>query len=508
MQLQTWRQLNLHARLVHRLLIRMAILLFFSQRIFEHHMQLQDWCQMDLRIYITHRLHTNFAALLFCLQTHPHFFATIEQAAWESQNSAKSNRNTRKKTKNTARKKKSKLKKSVSTALDSEDSTATGSNSKPQQKPEETSRNSAPEAAHFSYTTLGQDEFRLLKIAPGKNDAPLECTLKNTSFHSDEWYFALSYTWGSPEPPFFIKCDGSDIRITRSLHEALHKLRRTWRPVLVWADAICINQSDNSEKARQVVRMREIYAKANRLFIWLGNPATASDADVAVKALGKLEEYNRSIDPLSRSDKKTLWTRAMFKDIWQKMDQAEARAMSANEWLQLRNFFQMPWFSRVWIFQEVASVVEASQFNILVGYGNRIINWLTVHRSMGVPASFGPANPLDGRRTNAFAMHQELEKLTSCRRINIYFSEDGKNEERVTEALARKSPPINHAWGAFGPDLEKACTHINIVIDLCRLAVKGSSSEILTQPNVERDASTMSELVLNLFSDGSYQPIP
>ncbi len=55
---------------------------------------------------------------------------------------------------------------------------------------------------------------------------------------------------------------------------------RTWSPPLqqlrlnataepriqrkLWADAICINQSDNAEKSHQVMFMREIYAKAQQ----------------------------------------------------------------------------------------------------------------------------------------------------------------------------------------------------------------------------------------------------
>lgn len=467
MQLQAWCQLDLRVHLLSCLLRHLAVLLFFSRRILEHQMQLQDWCQMDLRTHLMHRLHTNLIALLFCIHNDDHALATLQQ-----------------------------------TGLDLEDSTAAGSNLKPLQKTQKTARRSKPrlkerasaaETASFRYTTLGKDEFRLLEIAPGKKDDPLVCTLKHTSFQSNEWYCALSYTWGSPEPPFFIKCDGSGIRITRSLHEALIRMRRTWRPVLIWADAICINQRDNSEKSQQVMRMREIYAKASRLFIWLGNPVTASDADVAVRALDKLRNY---VNPLGALDNKTSWTREVLDEIWQKMKQAEIEAMEENEWLQLRNFLLMPWFSRVWIFQEVASVMAVSPFNILVGYGNRTVNCHTVLKNMSVPASFG-------RCTISSTMHRELRMEGSLRNVNIYCSEDGKNEERVAEALARKSPQAGH----FDPE-DKATTRIAIVIDLRRLVAEGSSHSDISQPDSGRDAALMLEVVLHMFSDGPYQRIP
>lgn len=435
----------------------------------------------------------------------------MQQATLESQNStvAGSNLRTRRKIKKTTRKHKSKLQKSVSAALDSGNSTATGSNLNPQQKTENTARRSGPrlkenasaaDTARFCYTALGKDEYRLLEIAPGEKDAPLVCTLKHTSFQSKEWYCALSYTWGSPEPPFFIKCDGSDMRVTRSLHGALHKMRRTSRHVLVWADAICINQSDNSEKSQQVMRMCEIYAKASRLFIWLGNPVTASDADVAVGALWKLHKHARPVESLF---KKSSWTSAMFNEVLQKMKQVEeVEPVGENEWLQLRDFFSMPWFSRVWIFQEVASVWALSRYDILVGYGNCTINWLTVLVNMA--GSLGPVCPLDDRIT-ANTMHHELDKVSRMRNVNIYCLQDGKNEGRVAEALARKSPRDGRNQGALEPDSERAIDYIAIVVDVRKLAAEGSD---FFQPDAGRDAAQMLELVLNMFSDGPYQRIP
>lgn len=377
---------------------------------------------------------------------------------------------------------------------------------KPQQKTENTTRRSGPglkenasaaETAKFCYKTLGKDEFRLLEIAPDEKDAPLVCTLRHTSFQSKEWYCALSYTWGSPEPPFFIKCDGSDIRITRSLHEALQKMRRTWRHLLVWADAICINQNDNSEKSQQVMRMCEIYAKASRLFIWLGNPITASDADVAVRALNRCQKASAPAGALL-VQKKSLWTRAMFGELWQKIKQVGEP--DKIERLRLQDFSLMPWFSRVWIFQEVASVMARSPHDILVGYGNRCVDWLTVLGVMG--------GPLNRRRFAAKTMEHEFRGTIRMRNVNIYCLQDGNNEGRVAEALARKSAPDGYPHGAFELELDRATDYITIVLDLRKIPADGSSHYDISQPDPGRDAALMLKIVLNMFSDGPYPPIP
>lgn len=361
------------------------------------------------------------------------------------------------------------------------------------------------ETANFRYKPLGKDEFRLLEIAPGEMDAPLVCTLKHTSYQSDEWYCALSYTWGSPEPPFFVRCDGSDIRITSSLYDALCKMRRKWRHVLVWADAICINQSDNSEKSVQVMRMGEIYSKASRLFIWLGNPVTASDSDIAIRALKKLGKSLKSGDPALKG---ILWTRAMShedgQEMWQERWQAEA--MGKNEWLKLQDFLRMPWFSRAWVFQEVASVMAFSPANILVGYGNRVIDWVAVIKVMGVPDLFKALNPASVRSPAAFTMERQLYMVSRVHNVNFYVPQGRTNEEHVAEALARKFPADGRPLGAF--ELKgRSTTYIAIVIDLRRRGVPGSGHFDLSKPDSVRDAGLMTELVLNIFSKGSYRSI-
>ena len=49
------------------------------------------------------------------------------------------------------------------------------------------------------------------------------------------------------------------IEITTSLYKAFTALRQKDQGVMIWADAICINQADAKEKAQQTCVMPEIY---------------------------------------------------------------------------------------------------------------------------------------------------------------------------------------------------------------------------------------------------------
>ena len=48
--------------------------------------------------------------------------------------------------------------------------------------------------------------------------------------------------------------------------------------MVVWADGICINQGDVHEKEAQVQLMGDIYSKAEKTIVWLGEEADGSNA--------------------------------------------------------------------------------------------------------------------------------------------------------------------------------------------------------------------------------------
>lgn len=82
-----------------------------------------------------------------------------------------------------------------------------------------------------------------------------------------------SYAWGSRDEPVHIEVGSSGthtLSVTRNLGTALLYLRYHDRPRKLWIDAICVNQNDLEERSRQVPRMSDIYSKASRVVVWLG----------------------------------------------------------------------------------------------------------------------------------------------------------------------------------------------------------------------------------------------
>jgi hypothetical protein len=114
--------------------------------------------------------------------------------------------------------------------------------------------------------------FRILRLRPGSPDDSVECDLIIARLDSSNLlsYDALSYCWGDPDNRETITVHGREQHVTRNLHAALRQLRSVSRDRLLWADAVCINQNDAEEKGKQVQLMRDIYRKAERTIVWLG----------------------------------------------------------------------------------------------------------------------------------------------------------------------------------------------------------------------------------------------
>jgi hypothetical protein len=60
--------------------------------------------------------------------------------------------------------------------------------------------------------------------------------------------------------------------MTKNLYSALLRLRHSETDRTLWVDALCINQSDLDEKGQQVSLMREIFKRAGKVTMWLGEP--------------------------------------------------------------------------------------------------------------------------------------------------------------------------------------------------------------------------------------------
>jgi Heterokaryon incompatibility protein (HET) len=117
--------------------------------------------------------------------------------------------------------------------------------------------------------------IRLIKLHPARTkegDIVLELA---TNENGQLAYESISWCWGKGDltSPIRVRFDDGDkcLKVSTNLESALRHLRLTDKFRVLWIDAICIDQSDSSEKSRQVPMMSEIYGKAKSVCVWLGD---------------------------------------------------------------------------------------------------------------------------------------------------------------------------------------------------------------------------------------------
>ncbi|KAF5497478.1 Heterokaryon incompatibility protein 6, OR allele [Colletotrichum siamense] len=170
--------------------------------------------------------------------------------------------------------------------------------------------------------------IRAIHLLPSQSfDAQLQCYIREIDIDQEDalTFEAISYTWGEPKfcRTLHVNRHESCFRITQSLFDALCRFRLKDRPRILWADAVCINQKDDSEKSSQIPLMSDIYRRAEGVLVWLGNDA---DAETAMRTLSWM---SRTVGPTLEEDQR----KAL-------LDSLDA-------------LLQRPWFSRRWIIQEV-----------------------------------------------------------------------------------------------------------------------------------------------------------
>ncbi|KAJ9630447.1 hypothetical protein H2203_000968, partial [Taxawa tesnikishii (nom. ined.)] len=130
----------------------------------------------------------------------------------------------------------------------------------------------------YAYRSLEhQDEIRLFKFVATSPDI-----IMIEIFHAflNQWpeYRALSYCWGEKEMVPVACADGNQVLVTRNCQAALHRLAAEEDPTPLCIDSICINQSNNRERNQQVAMMREVYSRAVKVQVYLGEESDDSSA--------------------------------------------------------------------------------------------------------------------------------------------------------------------------------------------------------------------------------------
>ena len=142
--------------------------------------------------------------------------------------------------------------------------------------------------SEYLYSPLSQlGSIRLLQLLSRKEDPKnLRCNLFEYPLRNSDNppypYEALSYFWGSENKPESIIIDDQNSRITENLYTVLLRLQYHSCSRIIWVDAICINQTNKEEKEHQIPLMAEIYAKATRVLVWLGEAEDNGDRALEV----------------------------------------------------------------------------------------------------------------------------------------------------------------------------------------------------------------------------------
>ncbi|KAL9599539.1 MAG: hypothetical protein Q9219_003783 [cf. Caloplaca sp. 3 TL-2023] len=197
--------------------------------------------------------------------------------------------------------------------------------------------------------------IRLLTLRPATcedDTSPIICTLWAAQLENAE-YDAVSYVWGNSTAVREINCNRHAIAVTVSLYGALRKLQpppgsadRT-----LWADAICIDQSNVAERNSQVGMMGAIYERARSVQIWLGKDMRG-DARPAFELCNEIGAY---YGDGYHSDDESIWY------DWPPPPPPDAPFLQTARWKNLQTLSQLPWFTRLWVLQEagLAQTAEA-----------------------------------------------------------------------------------------------------------------------------------------------------
>lgn len=202
-------------------------------------------------------------------------------------------------------------------------------------------------------TRLRGRNIRLVTIQQGSEEDAINLTLVVKSLDDRVPFNALSYAWGDQKDCLPVFCNEKQMFVTKSLYGALRTLRLRAHINLLWIDFVCINQSDTEEKTEQVRLMHEIYKKATTTIIWLGEWEKGDD--VGFSLLQKVFSAYPGTDTVYDAYGTVVESQRVFgsEDEDRQLPELGLPFMASPDWEKLWAIYHKPWFSRVWVIQEL-----------------------------------------------------------------------------------------------------------------------------------------------------------
>ncbi|KAJ4297772.1 hypothetical protein N0V90_005667 [Kalmusia sp. IMI 367209] len=182
--------------------------------------------------------------------------------------------------------------------------------------------------------------IRLLRFSKS-HDGGIAGHLKKFALANVPHFYSASYTWGARTySDTTIKLKTGELPVLKGLLPFLRMVSEhedfrddDWW----WIDSLSINLADGQEREQQVRIMADIYKKARRTVVWLGEEAEReTDCRGAIDFL----HYLQSLQPVFSGNGQT--TR----------NHLRSSAM-AHHWTSVSNLLARPWWSRVWTLQEM-----------------------------------------------------------------------------------------------------------------------------------------------------------
>jgi hypothetical protein len=381
--------------------------------------------------------------------------------------------------------------------------------------------------SNATYEQLRKNETRVLKLKPAKeyNDEII-CSLIHITLEDPPEYEALSYVWKNSSYPWaenfempkeklhssiynketketifidltfeelrdapieelrrmyyqlgghkedgHIICDGHKVTVGAELNEALRRFRLKDEERTIWVDALCIHQQDLEERNRHVARMGEIYSKADRVLIWLGE--YISDAFEAVEVIvalcNKIESFMEDSKYLARGSIRTKF-----------LADPEIKSL---RWDMLSDFINRAWFGRTWVLQEVVNakkaIIHAANSGIDWDALASLITWLRVNDVDPLLYAKGEIDSIDTIIT--------IKRLSDMKR-----SADKEPLPRLLKVLedtraCRSTLPIDKVYGVLGLVSEEEASKIEVdyALGAAELFTRVAVSEILKENGLE-----------------------
>ena len=283
----------------------------------------------------------------------------------------------------------------------------------------------------FIYTDLPSTyHIRLLKIKRKILFRPVQCELVLVDIDSAPPYDAISYTWGAPDLMRRISMtNGTLLPVTAKVHAIIHERASFLRQRLVWIDAVCIWQTNHVEKASQLNLMREIYQKASRTIVWLGERPDGRDIHKALSTirqtikLGEAGWYANILGP---------WL-------------AHLMFQYENEKVALLEMLMNPYWLRVWIIQEVVL-----QKTVHVLYGDTWFFWEDIAEAL---RGFGSIHPISAVRFENIRARMERQNGGQLAQIAVV----AKLKKWADEGMEISAARVVHlcSWSKATVDKDK-----------------------------------------------------